>query len=69
MLTNGTPWKVATVRGVATAILLGAAGALAMWSQVDDLKQIVIAGATPFIGTLLTRVLGEGFIDSPKPAP
>lgn len=58
------PWKVALVRGVVTAVLLGASGALAMWSQTEEARQIAIAGLTPFVGALLLRFGGEGALDS-----
>ena len=60
-------WKVAAARAVVTAAIVGALGALAMWSQTDDVKQVLIAGLTPAFTVLAIRLGAEGIIDRPKP--
>ena len=62
---NGRPpWAVALTRALVGAALIGAAAFLAMWSQTDDVKTLVIAGLTPAIGHLLYRFGVEGYIDT-----
>ena len=60
------PWMVALTRAIVGASLLGASAFLAMWSQTDDVKVLLIAGLTPFIGHLLIRFGIEGVIDTGK---
>lgn len=57
-------WKVATGRAVASALVVGGASALAMWSQTDELKFIIIAGGTPALGILGARLGVEGAVDA-----
>lgn len=64
-LTDGTSWQVAAGRALLTAALLGAAGFLAVWAQTDEVKVLVTAGLTPFVGTLLMRLGVEGYADRP----
>lgn len=67
MLTTGNSWAIAVARGLLTAALLGASAALATWSETDSFKLIAIAGLTPFVGALLLRVGGEGYLDRRNP--
>jgi len=60
-------WKVAAARAIATAVIVGVLGALAMWSQTDSLKQVAIAGLTPAFTVLAIRLGAEGYADRPKP--
>ena len=59
-------WKVAAVRAAVTAFIVGALGALAMWSQTDTLKQIAIEGLTPAFTVLAIRLGAEGYVDRPR---
>lgn len=59
-------WKIAAFRAVATAIVVGVLGALAMWSQTDSVKQVLIAGLTPAFTVLALRLGAEGYADRPK---
>lgn len=59
-------WKIAAFRAAVTAFVVGALGALAMWSQVDSLKQVAIAGLTPAFTVLAIRLGAEGYVDRPK---
>ena len=59
-------WAVALTRAIIGASLIGSAAFLAMWSQTDEVKVLVIAGLTPFIGHLLLRFGIEGVIDTGK---
>ena len=64
---NGRPpWAVAFTRAIIGASLIGAAAFLVMWSQTDEVKVLVIAGLTPFIGHLALRFGVEGVIDTGK---
>ena len=64
---NGRPpWAVALTRAIVGASLIGAAAFLAMRSQTDDVKTLMIAGLTPAIGHLLLRFGIEGVIDTGK---
>lgn len=67
MLSSGSSWQIAFVRGIFAAALAGGLAFLAVWSQTDDLKTLLIAGLTPFLTTLGVRFLGEGWLDRPKP--
>ena len=60
------PWIVAATRAITGAVLLGAAGFLALWSQTDEVKLLIIAGCTPAIGHLLLRLGVEGTMDARK---
>ena len=60
------PWAVALTRAIIGAALLGASAFLAMWSQTDDVKVLLIAGLAPFIGHLAIRFGIEGVIDTGK---
>lgn len=64
-----TPWKVAFIRGVLTALVTGALAFLAVWSTSDDPKTLVIASLTPFLTTLAIRFGLEGAWDSRRPPP
>ena len=63
MLTQGTSWKIAAARGLLAAVVSGGLAFLAVWSQTDDLKTLLIAGLTPGLTTLGIRFLGEGWLD------
>ena len=60
------PWAVALTRAIVGAALIGVAAFLAMWSQTDEVKVLLIAGLTPAIGHLLYRFGVEGVIDTGK---
>lgn len=60
---------VAAIRGVMLAIATGGLAALAMWSQTDSVKLILIAGLTPALTVLAARLGGEGAYDAAKPTP
>lgn len=65
-------FKVALIRAVITAIVIGAMAFMATWSQTDDVKTIVIATLTPMVGVLAARFGVEGLIDTKagaKPTP
>lgn len=64
MLINGTAWQVAAARGILAAVLSGGLAFLAVFSQTDDVKTLLIAGLTPALTTLGVRFLGEGWLDS-----
>ena len=57
---------MALTRAIVVASLIGAAEFLAMWSQTDEVKVLVIASLTPFIGHILLRFGIEGVIDTVK---
>jgi len=57
-------WMVAAIRAVLTALVVGAGSALVTWAQTDDLKQIIIAAATPALGIIAARLGVEGSIDA-----
>lgn len=59
-------WKVATIRAVAGALVLGSISAVAMWSATNDLGLIVRAGLTPALLYLAARLGIEGYVDSKK---
>ena len=67
MLTQGTTWQVAAARACASAFLVGALGFLGVYSQTDDFKTLLVAGLTPALGVLVTRLGAEGYLDS-RPA-
>ena len=56
-------WQIAATRAVLTALVVGALGALAMWSQTESLKQVAIAGLTPALTVLALRLGAEGIYD------
>ena len=60
------PWVVAATRGLLGALIAGATGFLAVWSQTDEVKVLIIAGLSPFLAVLSTRFLGEGSLDTWK---
>ena len=66
MLTQGSSWQIAAARGVLAAALAGGLAFLAVWSQTEDVRTLVIAGLTPALTVLGTRFLGEGWIDRPR---
>jgi len=63
------PWQVAFLRGLGSAIVVGALSFLAVWATSDDGKTLVIAGLTPFLTTLAIRFGLEGAVDSRRPTP
>ncbi len=56
--------KAAITRGLVIAVPTGLLTTLTTWSQTDDGKTLVIAGATSFIGTFLARSGLEGAYDT-----
>jgi len=58
--------KAAIYRGLIIAIPTGILTTLTTWSQTDDAKTLVIAGATSFIGTFLARSGLEGAYDTKR---
>ena len=64
---NGSPWKVAACRAVATAFVVGALAFLTLWATTDELKPLLIGSLTPALTVLATRLGVEGTIDSRKP--
>ena len=63
-LINGEPWQVAAARALLSASIVGGLGFLGVWTQTDDVKTLVAAGAIPALTTLATRLGLEGSIDS-----
>ena len=63
-LVNGEPWQVAAARAILSAAIVGGLAFLAVWSQSDDGKTLAIAGLTPALTTLATRLGLEGAVDS-----
>ena len=61
-----TSWKIAAGRAVLSAAIVGGLGFLALWSQTDDVKLLIIAGLTPALTTLGMRLGVEGYADRPK---
>jgi hypothetical protein len=53
-------------RAVAGGAILGAASFLGIWATTSELKPLIIAFGTPFLGTLVTRGVAEGWIDTAK---
>ena len=60
------PAAVAFARGLLEALLVGVMAFLAVWSETNDAKTLIIAGATPFVGVLMIRFVGEGALDTWK---
>ncbi len=60
------PWAISLVRGFISALITGGIGFLGVWSQTDEVKVLVIAGALPFLTTLSLRFGLEGTIDTRK---
>ena len=56
----------AAFRAGLSAVIVGGLGFLAMWSQTDELKQLLIAGLVPALTTLGLRLGVEGTIDTRK---
>ena len=63
-LINGEPWQIAAARAVLSACIVGGLGFLGVWTQTDDVKTLVAAGAIPALTTLATRMGLEGTIDT-----
>lgn len=66
---NADAFKVAAVRAGLQALIVGGAAAIAVWATTDEVKSIVIAGATPALGILAARLGIEGTYDATKAAP
>jgi len=58
--------KAAIVRGLIIAFPIGVLTTLTTWSQSDDAKTLVIAGATSFLSTFLVRSGLEGSYDAKR---
>ena len=61
-----TSWKIAAARAIVSAVIVGGLGFLAVWSQTDDIKTLIIAGLTPALTSLALRFGIEGTLDRPK---
>lgn len=61
-----TPYAVAAVRSILTAIFTGATTFLATWATTDDPKTLIITTGTVVIGVLVSRFGVEGTIDTKK---
>jgi len=59
--------KIAAVRALLTATVLGAIAGLTMWQATDSPKDIIIAVGLSFLGVIGARLGIEGYIDRPKP--
>jgi len=60
------PWQVAILRAIIGGLVLGGASFLAVWATTDEVKTLVIAFGTPFLGTIATRGMSEGWWDTVK---
>ena len=60
------PWAISLARGVVSALITGGIGFLGVWSQTDEVKVLIIAGALPFLTTLSLRFGIEGTVDTRK---
>lgn len=58
--------KAAIVRGIIISIPTGLLTTLTTWSQTDDVKTLVIAGCSSFLGTFLLRSGLEGGYDTKR---
>lgn len=59
-------WATATLRAIASAVIVGALGFLSVWASTDDIKTLVTAGLVPALTVLGTRLGIEGLIDARK---
>ena len=67
LIGNDAPaWATAAARALVGALITGGLSFFAMWSQTDELKQLVIAFATPALGYLGVRFGIEGAVDTRK---
>lgn len=66
VLSSSSPFTVAAIRAVLTALLAGATTFLATWSQTDNPKQLIIATASAIISILVVRLGLEGTIDTAR---
>ena len=64
---EGTSWQIAAVRAVINGAIVGGLAFLAMWATTDEAKTLIIAGVTPFLTTLATRLGIEGYVDRNNP--
>lgn len=58
--------RAALVRSLYIAIPSGLLAALTTWQTTDNLKAIIIAGATAFLTPFVIRFGGEGLYDSSR---
>ena len=58
--------KAAMVRGLVIAVPTAILTTLTTWSQTDDGKTLIIAGATSFLSTFLARSGLEGAYDTQR---
>ena len=63
---DAPPWAVALTRGVLEAVITGLLSFLAIWQTTDEVKTLIIAGATPALLVLSGRFVVEGMIDQRK---
>lgn len=61
---DNNTWKIAAARAFVQAAVAAALAALAVWTQTDDMKTIIIAAATPALTILGARLGVEGYVDS-----
>ena len=59
-------WKIAAGRALLSAVIVGGLGFLAVWSQTDEPKTLIIAGLTPALTTIGMRLGIEGAMDRPR---
>jgi len=65
-MTISNSWKVAAARALLSAVIVGGLGFLAVWSQTDEPKTLIIAGLTPALTTIGMRLGIEGALDRPR---
>lgn len=58
--------KIAAVRAMLSALVVGAMSAVTVWATTDDPKAVAVAGLTAGLGILAARLGVEGYIDRPK---
>lgn len=60
--------RAAFGRALYQAVILGLTTALTVWATTDEVKTIIIAAGTAFLGPLALRGVVEGAIDSQRAA-
>ena len=58
--------KIAAGRALLSAVIVGGLGFLAVWSQTDEPKTLIISGLTPALTTIGMRLGIEGAMDRPR---
>jgi len=59
-------WQIALLRAAGGGAVLGLSTFLAAWATTDEVKTLVLAFGTPFLGTIITRGAVEGWWDTAK---